>query len=109
MSRLNAAGRPARVPATHVSRIGAMSDEKLTVLVTGATGFIGRRLVRALVADGHTVKAMTRRPALRAAGRTVKAVPGRPDDSAGPGEPVFGDVFDAGTLASAMEGVDAAV
>jgi uncharacterized protein YbjT (DUF2867 family) len=70
-----------------------MSDEKLTVLVTGATGFIGRRLVRALVADGHTVKAMTRRP----------------DDYAGPGEPVFGDVFDAGTLASAMEGVDAAV
>ena len=70
-----------------------MSDEKPTVLVTGATGFIGRRLVRALVADGHTVKAMTRRP----------------DDYAGPGEPVFGDVFDAGTLAAPMEGVDAAV
>jgi uncharacterized protein YbjT (DUF2867 family) len=70
-----------------------MSDEKPTVLVTGATGFIGRRLMRALVADGHTVKAMTRRP----------------DDYSGPGEPVFGDVFDAGTLAAPMEGVDAAV
>ena len=69
------------------------AGESLTVLVTGATGFIGRRLVRALVADGHTVKAMTRRP----------------DDYAGPGEPVFGDVFDAGTLAAPMEGVDAAV
>ena len=70
-----------------------MSDEKPTVLVTGATGFIGRRLMRALVAEGHTVKAMTRRP----------------DDYSGPGVPVFGDVFDAGTLAAPMEGVDAAV
>ena len=33
-----------------------------TVLVTGATGFIGRRLVPALVEDGHDVRAMTRRP-----------------------------------------------
>jgi uncharacterized protein YbjT (DUF2867 family) len=70
-----------------------MSDEQLTVLVTGATGFIGSRLVRALVEQGHTVKAMTRRP----------------DDYAGPGDPVFGDVFDPGTLAEAMDGVDAAV
>jgi len=73
--------------------IGAMSEEPLTVLVTGATGFIGSRLVRALVEQGHRVKAMTRNP----------------DDYAGPGEPVFGDVFDAGTLAGPMEGVDAAV
>jgi uncharacterized protein YbjT (DUF2867 family) len=70
-----------------------MSEEPLTVLVTGATGFIGSRLVRALVEQGHRVKAMTRNP----------------DDYAGPGEPVFGDVFDAGTLAGPMEGVDAAV
>jgi uncharacterized protein YbjT (DUF2867 family) len=39
-----------------------MTDETLTVLVTGATGFIGRRLVRALAEGGHKVKAMTRRP-----------------------------------------------
>ncbi|HCB07728.1 MAG TPA: NADH-binding protein, partial [Nocardioides bacterium] len=51
-----------------------MSDESLCVLVTGATGFIGSRLVRALDDDGHRVKAMTRHP----------------DDYAGPGEPVEG-------------------
>ncbi len=70
-----------------------MSDDKLCVLVTGATGFIGRRLVRALVDDGHRVKAMTRQP----------------DDYDGPGDPVFGDVFDPGTLAEPMGGVDIAV
>ncbi|WP_151638689.1 TIGR01777 family oxidoreductase [Noviherbaspirillum aerium] len=32
-----------------------------TVLVTGATGFIGQQLVRALIRDGHTVVALTRR------------------------------------------------
>ena len=70
-----------------------MSDETLTVLVTGATGFIGSRLVPALLAEGHRVKAMTRRP----------------DDYAGPGEPVGADVFDPGTLAEPMDGVDVAV
>jgi uncharacterized protein YbjT (DUF2867 family) len=70
-----------------------MSDESLCVLVTGATGFIGSRLVPALVEDGHRVKAMTRNP----------------DDYDGPGDPVGGDVFDAGTLAEPMNGVDVAV
>lgn len=65
----------------------------LTVLVTGATGFIGRRLVPALVEAGHEVKAMTRRP----------------EEYDGPGTPVRGDVFDAGSLAEPLEGVDVAI
>src|SRR3954452_10230231 len=70
-----------------------MNDENLCVLVTGATGFIGSRLVPALIAEGHRVRAMTRRP----------------DDYDGPGEPVGGDVFDPGTLAEPMNGIDVAV
>jgi uncharacterized protein YbjT (DUF2867 family) len=70
-----------------------MTDENLTVLVTGATGFVGRRLVPALIEAGHDVRAMTRRP----------------DDYDGPGTPVGGDVFDAGSLGEPLSGVDVAI
>lgn len=63
-----------------------------TVLVTGASGFIGSRLCRALVDDGHDVRAMTRRP----------------DDYAGAGNAVAGDVDDAESLARALAGADIA-
>lgn len=36
--------------------------QPLTVLVTGATGKVGRHLVRHLLDDGHHVRALTRRP-----------------------------------------------
>lgn len=62
------------------------------VLVTGATGFVGRRLTAELIAAGHEVRAMTRRPA----------------QYAGPGTVVAGDVLDPGTLAAALSGVDVA-
>lgn len=65
----------------------------LTVLVTGATGFIGRRLVPALLEEGHTVRAMTRRP----------------EAYDGPGEAVGGDVHDRASLTEPLEGVDVAV
>lgn len=65
----------------------------MRVLVTGATGFIGTRLVPALLEAGHEVRAMTRRP----------------ESYAGPGTPVRGDVFDPGSLAEPLEGVDVAI
>lgn len=47
-----------------------------TLLVTGATGFVGRHLVRRLLADGHSVIALSRDPerAGRALGPQVRVV-----------------------------------
>jgi uncharacterized protein (TIGR01777 family) len=42
------------------------SDTPESVLVTGATGFIGQYLVRQLLADGHAVTVLTRNPRLSA-------------------------------------------
>jgi uncharacterized protein YbjT (DUF2867 family) len=67
--------------------------EPQTVLLTGATGFIGRRLAPALVEAGHEVRAMTRRP----------------DEYDGAGTPVAGDVFDADSLDGPLEGADVAI
>src|SRR6185503_9997554 len=35
-------------------------ERRMRVAITGATGFIGRRLVHRLLADGHTPVALTR-------------------------------------------------
>ena len=64
-----------------------------TVLVTGATGFVGRRLVPELVDRGMKVRAMTRRP----------------ESYDGPGEAVGGDVHDPSSLVAPLAGVDVAV
>lgn len=63
-----------------------------TILVTGATGFVGRHLVPALVAEGHDVRAMTRDP----------------DAYDGEGTAVKGDVTTPSTLGPALDGVDIA-
>ena len=64
----------------------------LTVLVTGATGFIGSHLARQLVEDGYDVRAMTRNP----------------DRYEGAGKAVGADVEDLDSLRSALAGVDVA-
>jgi uncharacterized protein YbjT (DUF2867 family) len=63
-----------------------------TVLVTGASGFIGSHLATALVKAGSQVRAMTRHP----------------ERYVGAGEALRGDVLDADSIAAAMEGCDAA-
>ncbi len=64
----------------------------MRILVTGATGFVGRSLTGALVAEGHDVVAGTRHPR----------------DYGGPGAPVAVDVLDPPTLSGALDGCDAA-
>jgi uncharacterized protein YbjT (DUF2867 family) len=62
------------------------------ILVTGATGFVGKRLVPALVEAGHEVRAMTRHP----------------ETYDGPGEAVRGDVGDRASLTAPLEDVEIA-
>ncbi|GAA2017331.1 NAD(P)H-binding protein [Nakamurella flavida] len=68
------------------------SPAPLRVLVTGASGFVGSHLARALVADGHHVRAMTRRP----------------EKYTGAGDPVRADVSEPATLEPVLDGVDVA-
>ncbi|MFC4943646.1 NAD(P)H-binding protein [Pseudonocardia sp. GCM10023141] len=64
----------------------------MQVLVTGASGFVGRRLGPELEAAGHAVRAMTRHP----------------ESYAGAGKAVHGDVADAASLAAALAGCEVA-
>jgi uncharacterized protein YbjT (DUF2867 family) len=67
-------------------------ERPATILVTGATGFVGRRLVPALVEQGYDVRAMTRRP----------------EEYDGPGKAVGGDVHQPTSLTEPLAGVDVA-
>src|SRR4051794_14752319 len=71
------------------------SSDRRRVLVTGATGYVGRRLVPALIAAGHEVRALARDPAAT----TLPAG----------SEAVQGDLTDPASLARAVEGVDVVV
>lgn len=67
-----------------------------SVLVTGATGQQGGAVVRTLIARGHRVKAISRRPDSEGAKRLTAAGV----------EVVAGDLDDAASVAAAAEGVD---
>jgi uncharacterized protein YbjT (DUF2867 family) len=66
------------------------------VLVTGATGYLGGRLVPRLIDAGHTVRVLVRNP------RKLRDVPWRDDV-----ETVLGDLTDAATLTDAVADIDA--
>ncbi len=67
-----------------------------TVLLTGATGYVGGRLLRLLEKRGHHVRALARRPEVL-----------RPKVAAST-EVVAGDVLDRASLDRALQGVEAA-
>jgi uncharacterized protein YbjT (DUF2867 family) len=71
----------------------------MRVLVTGATGYIGGRLVPRLLAAGHDVRCLARTPS---------RLSGRPWTSDPRVEIVAGDAFDAASLGRALAGCDAA-
>ncbi len=64
------------------------------ILLTGATGYVGGRLLPALLARGERVRCLTRRP---------EAIPPHPGL-----EVATGDALDAGAVRRALEGVDVA-
>lgn len=74
---------------------GPVSADEIRCLVTGATGYIGGRLVPRLLAQGHPVRAMARNP------DKLADVPWRAD-----ADVVRGDLADPDSLLAAFDGVD---
>ncbi len=71
-------------------------DPAPRILLTGATGYVGGRLLATLRRDGLAVRCLVRRP------DNLRAEPG-PDL-----EVVQGDVLDAGSLGPALQGIETA-
>ena len=73
-----------------------MGNDRRLVLLTGATGYVGGRLLHALEATGHRVRCLSRHP--NALSQRVAQTT----------EVVKGDALDAASLATSMVGVHAA-
>jgi 2-alkyl-3-oxoalkanoate reductase len=69
----------------------------MKVFIAGASGVLGRRLVRQFVAGGHSVTGLVRTPKAESAVREAG------------GEPRHADLFDADSLARAAEGCDTVI
>lgn len=67
------------------------------IFLTGGSGFVGRQLIRDLVAEGQTVRALARSEAAAATVRSLGA------------EPVAGDLGDAAALQAGMAGCAAVI
>ncbi|MCX4413738.1 SDR family oxidoreductase [[Kitasatospora] papulosa] len=80
-----------------MSTEGRGTTERLNCLVTGASGYIGGRLVPELLEAGHTVRCLARSPEKL-----------RDHPWAGEVESVAGDVTDAASVAASMRGIDVA-
>ena len=73
-----------------------MTNPRMTVLVVGATGSIGRHVVEEALRQGHAVRALVRTP------EKARQLPRE-------AQVVLGDVTRPDTLPSAVDGVDAVV
>ncbi|MCR8670830.1 SDR family oxidoreductase [Agrococcus sp. HG114] len=92
--RSSAARRSRSAPLAPEAPIALLpEDERRSVLVTGATGYIGGRLIPRLVAAGHRVRALARDPGRLADASWAEAA-----------EVVRGDLEAPSTLAAAFEG-----
>src|SRR6266851_3088339 len=69
----------------------------MKVFIAGASGVLGRRLVRQFVARGHSVFGLVRTPKAESAVREAG------------GEPRHADLFDAESLARAAEGCETVI
>ena len=69
---------------------------KPLILLTGATGYVGGELLKALLVGGHRVRCLARRPEALSTAEAAEA------------EVARGDVLDPASVRAAMSGVDAA-
>lgn len=69
----------------------------MKIFITGATGVLGRRIVKELVSRGHTVKGMARSPQAENTVRSLGGVPSR------------ADLFDPESLLPDIEGSDVVI
>jgi uncharacterized protein YbjT (DUF2867 family) len=84
------------IVATKLTANPAALPEKSLILLTGASGYVGGRLLPSLEAQGYRVRCLARRPEVL----TPKVGPST--------DVVAGDVLDRPSLDSAMRGVDVA-